>query len=274
MKECDFMKENKKRVIYYKDLKNDDFSGTNITIQPLNDSYKYIHKNPLWNLAAVIVYYCIAKPVFVLITKCICHQRYANKKLMKQAKKTGAILYGNHTTLLADAFVPNLVFSFRKNFIVVSPETTSIKGIKTLLAMLGAMPLSEKLTLKKKFIKAMHHHLDKKRLITIYPEAHIWPFYTKIRPFDDTSFKYAALFDKPVFALTNCYQKRKLGKKPKIVTYFDGPFYPNPELNTKENAAYLRDAVYKAMVDRTEKYSTYEYIKYIQIIEDEEKNQA
>ncbi|MDE6408538.1 MAG: 1-acyl-sn-glycerol-3-phosphate acyltransferase [Anaeroplasmataceae bacterium] len=189
---------------------------------------------------------------------------------MKAAKKTGAIIYGNHTTLLADAFVPNLIFSFRRNYIVVSPETTSIWGIRTLLGMLGAMPLTEKLTLKKKFIKALRQHLSKKKLITIYPEAHIWPYYTKIRPFDDASFKYAALFDKPVFALTNCYQKRKFGKKPKIVTYYDGPFYPKPELNTKENAAYLRDLVYQAMVDRTEKYSTYSYIEYIQI-KDEEK---
>lgn len=265
------MKQKKQRVIYYKDLKNDDFSGTNITIQPLSDTYKYLHRNPLWHLAANFVYFVIAKPLFVLITKLYCHQKYANKKLMKQAKKTGAVLYGNHTALLADAFVPNLVFSFRRNYIVVSPETLSIKGIKTLLAYLGAMPLTERLALKKKFIKAMEHHLDKKKLITIYPEAHIWPYYTKIRPFDEASFKYAALFHKPVYAMTNCYQKRRFGKKPKIVTYFDGPFYPNPESNTKDNAVYLRNQVYNAMVERTEKYSTYAYIKYVQIQDEEEK---
>ena len=267
------MKKKKQKIVYYNDMKNDDFSGTNITIQPLNDSYKYLHRNPLWHIGAFFIYFIVAKPLFFLFTKFICHQRFANRKIIKQAKKTGAILYGNHTTLLADAFVPNLVFSFRRNYIIVSPETLSIRGIKTLLGWLGAMPLTEKLTLKKKFIKALHHHLDKKRLVTIYPEAHIWPFYTRIRPFDDTSFKYAALFDKPVFALTNCYQKRKLGKKPKIITYLDGPFYPNLEYNTKENAKYLRDLVYQAMVDRTEKYSTYEYIKYVQRTDEEKTSQ-
>lgn len=263
------MKKNNKRIQYYKDLKNDDFSGTHIKVKPLSEKYKYLHKNPFWHIAANFIYFIIAKPLFLFITTFICHQKYANKKVMKDAKKTGAIVYGNHTTLLADAFVPNLIFPFRRNYIVVSPETLSIRGIKTLLAMLGAMPLTEKISLKKKFIKAMRHHLDKKKLITIYPEAHIWPFYTKIRPFDETSFKYAAINNKPVFALTNCYQKRKLGKKPKIVTYFDGPYYPKPELNTKENAHYLRDLVYKAMVDRAEKYSTYSYIEYIQIPEEE-----
>lgn len=260
----------KKRVQYYRDLKNDDFSGTNIKVKPLKDEYKYLHKNPLWILTAGFVYFCIAKPVLFLITKFICHQKFANKKLMKQAKKTGAILYGNHTTKLADSFVPNLIFTFRRSYIIASPETMSIHGIETLLQMLGVIPLTEKLSLKKKFLKALKYYLDKKRLITIYPEAHIWPFYTKIRPFDDSSFKYAALFDKPVYAVTNCYQKRRLGKKPKIVTYFDGPYFPNPELNTKENAAYLRDLVYKAMVNRAEIYSTYSYVEYIQITEEKE----
>ena len=257
-------RKNKEKIIYYNDLKNDDFSGTNIKIKPLNDSYKYHHINPLWQIAAFFIYFIIAKPIFFLVTKLCCHQKFANKKLLKQAKKTGAILYGNHTTLLADAFVPNLIFPFRRNYIIVSPETTSIDGIKTLLGMLGAMPLTEKLSLKKKLLKAIRHHLEKRKLITIYPEAHIWPFYTKIRPYDDVSFKYAALFNHPVYTLTNCYQKRKFGKKPKIVTYFDGPFYPNPKLNTKENAALLRDKCYKAMIERAEKYSTYEYIKYVQ----------
>ena len=268
-----FMKQ-KERIIYYDSLKDDDFSGTNIEVKPLRDNYTYVHKNPFWILAEACLYYIIAKPAMLFTTKFICHQKFANKKLIKQAKKTGAILYGNHTTFLADSFAPHLLFPLKKTRIIVSPETMSIRGIQRLLAMLGVMPLTEKLSLKKKFLHAMRHYLNKRKLILIYPEAHIWPYYTKIRPFDDASFKYAALFDKPVYTITNCYQKRKFGKKPKIITYLDGPFYPNPELSTKENAAYLRDICYKAMVDRTEKYSTYEYIKYIQREKEDEKNQA
>ena len=44
-------RKNKEKIIYYNDLKNDDFSGTNIKIKPLKDSYKYLHKNPLWQIA-------------------------------------------------------------------------------------------------------------------------------------------------------------------------------------------------------------------------------
>lgn len=258
------MRTQKQKIIYYTDLKNDDFSGTNITVKSLKNNYKYVHKSIFWNFFAFILYYVIAKPLLFCITKLICHHRFANKKGIKQAKKTGAFLYGNHTTKLADAFVPNLIFSFRRNYIISSPETMSIKGLQRMLAMLGVLPLTEKLILKKRFLKALEYYTNKKKLITIYPEAHIWPFYTKIRPFDDSSFKYAALFQTPVYAITNCYQKRKFGKKPKIVTYIDGPYYPDSNKNTRENAAYLRDNVYQAMVERTTKYSTYEYVKYVQ----------
>ncbi len=255
----------KEKIIYYNDLKNDDFSGTHIKTTPLKDNYKYIHKNPFWIITAGFVYFIFAKPIIFFITKFICHQTFANKKVIKETKKTGGIVYGNHTTMLADAFVPNLLFRWKRNYIISSPETMSIKGIKWLLQMLGVLPLTDNLTLKKKFLRSLKYFLEKNKIITLYPEAHIWPYYTKIRDFDETSFKYAALFNKPVFALTNCYQKRKFGKKPRIVTYIDGPFYPKSELNTKENAKYLRELVYNAMVDRTTKYSTYSYIKYIKI---------
>ncbi len=264
------MKKNKQKIIYYNDLKIDDFSGTNITVKPLSPKYKYVHKNIFWRLLANFVYYCIAKPVLFLLVKIIYHQRFGNKRKIKEVKRIGAILYGNHTTKLADAFVPNILFSFKRTYIISSPETMSIPGIRLLLEQLGVIPLSDKLSLKKKFLKALEYRLNQRALLMIYPEAHIWPFYTKIRPFDEGSFKYAALFDKPVYALTNCYQKRRFSRKPKLTTFIDGPFYPKEEWNTIQNAQYLRDLVYQAMVERTEKYSTYEYVKYVQRTKDTE----
>lgn len=73
----------------------------------------------------------------------------------------------------------------------------------------------------------------------IYPEAHIWPFYTGIRPFPDTSFRYPVQQKLPVFCLTNTYQRRGKSHIPQIVTYLDGPFYPDAELPAKlqKNAA-------------------------------------
>ena len=63
--------------------------------------------------------------------------------------------------------------------------------------------------------------------------------------------------------MTNTYQRYgKKNNKIKIVTYIDGPFYPNKELNLKEQQQDLRDRVYNKMVERS-KNSNIEHIKYI-----------
>ena len=85
----------------------------------------------------------------------------------------------------------------------------------------------------------------------IYPEAHIWPFYTKIRPFTESSFRYPIQNKCPVMCFTNTYQKRKFGKKAKIVTYIDGPFYADSSLKRKAQKVELRNRVYEAMVERS-----------------------
>ena len=96
----------------------------------------------------------------------------------------------------------------------------------------------------------------------IYPEAHIWPFYTKIRPFKDTSFRYPVQQKLPVFSLTNTYQRKGKKKRPQMVTYIDGPFYPDQSLPVKEQKTLLRDQVYHTMVERAEN-SNMEMIQYI-----------
>jgi len=97
--------------------------------------------------------------------------------------------------------------------------------------------------------------------VVIYPEAHIWPYYTSIRPFKSTSFRYPARFQEPSFCFTTTYQKNGNKKKPKIVIYVDGPFYPNSDLNLKEQQEDLRNRIYECMLERS-KNSNFEMIEY------------
>ena len=66
-----------------------------------------------------------------------------------------------------------------------------------------------------------------------------------------------------MFVLTNCYQKRKFFKRPQIVTYADGPFYPDPALSPMENAKRLRNIAYETLCSRTKAHSNFEYITYV-----------
>ena len=74
--------------------------------------------------------------------------------------------------------------------------------------------------------------------------------------------KYPVELDAPSFAMTTTYHKRRFGKKPRTVTYLDGPFYPNADLPARERAKELRDRIYEAMLRRS-KESDCEYIRYV-----------
>ena len=77
------------------------------------------------------------------------------------------------------------------------------------------------------------------------------------------SFKYPVQLETPAFCMTNTYQSYgKNNDKVKMVTYIDGPFFPDEGLSVKEKQQNLRDKIYNCMVERS-KNSNIEHIKYV-----------
>ena len=128
--------------------------------------------------------------------------------------------------------------------------------------ILGALPVPDDLAAYRNFRDAIKTRCEQGCCITVYPEAHIWPYYTKIRPFPDTSFDYPAKLGAPVFTFTNTYRRRRFFRHPRIVTCVDGPFFPDMEKPVKKRRAELRDKAYRAMTKRSE-FSDHVQIKYI-----------
>ena len=250
------------KIIYYKDELNDEFSEAQIVPRKIDGSYKYVHKNPLWNLCAFLVQNILSMPIKFLYVKIKFGIKYVGKKKLKEYKKTGYFIYGNHTQPFADTFIPSLANYPKRNYFIVNPENVSMKGLKTLSQMLGAIPIPCDKKGMEHFLETIEKNINKKHSITIYPEAHIWPYYTKIRPFIDVSFKYPVSLEIPAFCITNTYVARgKKKDKIKMVTYVDGPFFPNKNLKLKDAQKDLRDRIYNTMVERS-KNSNIEYIKY------------
>lgn len=254
-----------KDVIYYKDELNDEFSEAKIIPRNIDGSYVYIHKNPIWRFCAFLVQNFLSMPIKYFYSKIKFKIKYIGKDKLKKYKKEGYFVYVNHTQAFADTFIPTLPIYPKRNFFIVNPENVSIKNLHTLVEMLGALPIPNNKEGMKNFLDAINKRVDKKCSITIYPEAHIWPYYTKIRNFKSVSFKYPVKLNKPAFCMTNTYVKdEKRNGKPKIVTYIDGPFFADKELSLKEQQQKLRDEIYNCMVERS-KNSNIEIIKYIKI---------
>ena len=251
------------KTIYYEDELNDEFSKSSIEPRIIDENYKYVHKNPLWNLCSFVLQNILSVPIKILYAKIKFRIKYIGKEKIKPYKNEGYFIYGNHTQPFADTFIPSIPMYPKRNFLIVNPVNISLKGTGTLVEMLGAMPIPSNKSAMKNFLEAIKQKINKGYAITIYPEAHIWPYYTKIRPFKDVSFKYPIQLKKPAFCITNTYQSYgKNNKKIKIVSYIDGPFFPNKELTLKEQQKELRNKIYNCMDERS-KNSNIEHIKYI-----------
>lgn len=251
------------KTIYYEDELNDEFSKSSIEPRIIDENYKYVHKNPLWNLCSFVLQNILSVPIKILYAKIKFRIKYIGKEKIKPYKNEGYFIYGNHTQPFADTFIPSIPMYPKRNFLIVNPVNISLKGTGTLVEMLGAMPIPSNKSAMKNFLEAIKQKINKGYAITIYPEAHIWPYYTKIRPFKDVSFKYPIQLKKPAFCITNTYQSYgKNNKKIRIVSYIDGPFYPNKELTLKGQQKELRNKIYNCMEERSEN-SNIEHIKYI-----------
>lgn len=255
--------ETKERIIYYEDELNDDFSGLNINVKPLGEGYRYMRTHWLFKAFEFVFYYAVMIPVVYMLQKVYCHQKFANRKVMKQARKTGCFIVSNHTQVQSDSYIGPLAMFPTKCFIISNPHVLSLKGMRLGMQAYGVIPLGSNFSEKKEFLRCIEARMQAGNAVIVYPEAHVWPYYTKIRPFDEQCFLYLVDQKKPMYVLTNCYQKRKFLKKPQIVTYADGPFYPNSSSSRKDAARELRDIAYETMCKRTKEHSTCEYIKYV-----------
>lgn len=251
----------KENIVYYDDELNDELFGSKIEAEKIDGKYKYIHKNPFWNIGAFVLYRIIATPICKIYTKLKFNMKIENREVIKKAKDKGIFIYSNHTQEFLDVITPSLVAFPKRTYVVASPVNVSLKGTRTAVKMLGALPIPGDFEASKNFLQTLEKYINKKRAISIYPEAHVWPYYTKIRNFKETSFKYPVKMNVPSFAATTTYQKRKNGKI-QITVYVDGPFYPNENLSQKEAAHELRDKIYNTMVERSKK-SNIEVIKYV-----------
>lgn len=113
----------------------------------------------------------------------------------------------------------------------------------------------------KNFLKAISYNMNKNNAVMIYPEAHVWNYYTKIRDFNSSVFKYPIKENVPTFVVTTTFRKWKMNR-PRIVMYVDGPFFADEKLNMKEKMEDLKKKVCNAMNERA-KENELEFIKYV-----------
>lgn len=248
------------KTVYYTDARNDEFSSAQITPRKIDESYRYVDERPVWKLGRFLSYRMIAMPLGFLYCKLALHWTVKNRSVLRKGE--GCFVYGNHTQQVGDALIPTLALFPQSVYVIVHPNNVSMPVLGRLTPLLGALPLPSNLKAMRHFKEAIQTRIKGGNAVVVYPEAHIWPWYTGIRDFPATSMKYPVELDAPSYVMTTTYHKRRFGKKPALVTWLDGPFYPDSSLPPRARTQALRDQIYEAMTARAQQ-SDYEYIRYI-----------
>lgn len=223
-------------------------------------SYRWIREEWYFRLWAWISYRLV-RGFGRLYCRWFLHLKFRNLECLHSFEKGGIFLYGNHTQPVGDVVIPALAVKPRRIYSIGSPANLGIPVIGKLLPAVGILPTPSDFHQTKEFYTAVQQRAQEGNCVVTFPEAHVWPFYTGIRPFPDSSFRFPVECGCPAFAMTTTYQKRRFGKKPGITVYLDGPFFPEPGLSPKEARKNLRDKIREAMITRSA-LSNVQYIRY------------
>ncbi|MDR1697402.1 MAG: hypothetical protein LBR37_00570 [Erysipelotrichaceae bacterium] len=237
---------------YYTDEVTDDFMQMeNLKTIHIPDNYRYVSKNPFFKALAWFLRYFIAWPLLNIGCRIFQGVKVKNRQVLKKVKHQGFFIYANHV-VPTDCTYNNAILTIRRVHTIVHPNAVSIKGIKTIVKMLGALPLGTSNKSNLALNAAVKHYIEKKhQAILIYPEAHIWPYCTWIRRFSPLTTIYPVRLNAPVIVATTTFRKAKFPfKKPRITVYLDGPLFPSQEHFTKNEMNDLADRIHSIMSER------------------------
>jgi 1-acyl-sn-glycerol-3-phosphate acyltransferase len=258
------VKENGKTTVYYQEITEDVVELKSRHDVCVDEKYEYLSKCWLRRGFDFFFYYCIAYPILGLRMKWHYGIKVVGKENLKDLKNTGFILYVNHSQV-SDAFMPQVsILPPKRGYIIASHDSILNPFERFFTKSLGALPVPSTLKAAVNLNKAVKKILEMKQVVIIYPEAHSWPYYTKVREFPVTSFHFPVENNVPVLCAAVTYRKpKKEGRAPKITVTLSKPIYVKDELNKKEKMQYFHDEVYQFLKEKIETKENYEYYHYV-----------
>ena len=171
----------KPKIVYYEEELKDEFSKKKIIPRKIDGSFPY-QKSFFFEVVSTLCQNVFSMPIKILYLKMKFRHKFIGKEKIKKYKKDfpkkAIFFYANHTQEFADTMIPSMAVYPKRNFFIVNPENISMKGMKKLVELLGAIPVPGDLASSKNFLKRIQNRVEKGYGISIYPEAHIWPYYT------------------------------------------------------------------------------------------------
>ena len=202
--------------------------------------------------------------ISIVYINLILRVRIIGKENLRAINDQGFFIYGNHTQTFGDVVLPLSIIPAKSYYAIAAQSNWGIPILGKLVLPYFGLPVGQNIEQSAKLIKAITAVIKAKKVVVIYPESHVWPYYTKIRPFPVDSMHFPVALGSASFTMTTTYSKPKWGKKPQITVYIDGPFYPDKRLTKKQAQEKLHKQVYQTMQKRA-LTSDFEYYMYQKI---------
>ena len=246
------------KILYY-DSFDTDFATSRGQDYRLPADYRWEQPGFARKIAGVLLH-GVAWLIDAIYRRFVARVRIKNRRLLRKEKR-GYFLFSNHTQVFGDVVNPYALCWPKRPRILCSPANLGIPAIGRWLPLAGALPIPDKLAQLKVFSDVVVQHIADNHAVVVYPEGHVWPYYTDVRPFEAGAFHYAAKVAAPVYVATTTYRKTRWLKRPKQIIYLDGPLIAPDGLRRKALQAWYERAV-RQLMQRRAKTSDCEYVTY------------
>ena len=251
---------------YYSSFTDDFMNTKTVKNVVVDEKYPYIPKNPFVRFFRNVMYYTLGYPGVKIIDRLHYGVKIYGKKNLKGIK--GALIVGNHSNAFDGSFAIVEVSGPKKCYVVANKDAIEVPVARFFTKSFGALPVPDTTKGLANLNKSVVKLLEKGNRVAIFPEAHIWPYYTGLRPFSSVGFHYAVKANVPVVPFVVTYRltkgKNKFKKLPKVNLTILNPIYPDKSKTLAENKAYLAEQAYNQMKEALEKANSpklFEYIK-------------
>ncbi len=211
----------------------------------IKDDYKYIIDNKILNCFSDLLFIIITPILWILNRVLFGFDVEGVDNLRKVSG--GKVTISNHVHPM-DCTMNGLINFPERTYFPTLATNFKIPFIRHLIRVLYAIPIPKKTAQIEKFFEQIKKALAEGKTIHMYPEAALWPYYEKIRPFKKGAFKMAAEAGCPIVPILYTFEEPDgifaLYKKKKCIhAKVLEPVYPNLNLSKNEIAEDLQRRV-------------------------------
>lgn len=211
----------------------------------IKDGYKYIIDNKLFNAFSDLLA-IIATPILWIINSVLFGFDVQGVDNLRKVSG-GKVTISNHIHPM-DCTMNGLINFPERTYFPTLATNFKIPFIRHLIRILYAIPIPKKVTQKEKFFEEIKKALLDGKTVHMYPEAALWPYYEKLRPFKKGAFKMAVDANCPIVPILYEFKEPEgilaLYKRKKCIhARVLEPVYPNLSLKEYDRIEDLQNRV-------------------------------